>query len=127
MASVSGHLIKTFGLKSAQQYADANRLAIEQMRAWIEVLKIDCDFEPKDAYAYCCDRERVQNLEVEAEAARQVGTVRRQRARKRPLALSKQQALFASRIRRNSTRRDIWLAWRGRRRPRVRAFTRTRA
>lgn len=67
------HLIETLGLSSAQQYAHANDLALNQIRTWIDDLKIDCDFDPKDAFVYCRDPRRLQDLEAEAEAARAVG------------------------------------------------------
>ena len=47
------HLIETFDLETAQLYADANRLGVDQIRQWVEQLGIDCAFERKDAYVYC--------------------------------------------------------------------------
>ena len=67
------HLIDTFGIDRAQLYADANRSGVEQIRNWVHKLHIDCDFEPKDAYAYTCDPARRADIEAEAEAARRVG------------------------------------------------------
>ena len=46
------HLIDSFGLDLAQQYADANRTGSQQIERWIQDFGIDCDFEAKDAYAY---------------------------------------------------------------------------
>ena len=67
------HLIDTLGIDQAQHYADANRSGVEQIRSWITQLHINCDFEPKDAYAYTCDSSRISEIEREAEAARSVG------------------------------------------------------
>jgi glycine/D-amino acid oxidase-like deaminating enzyme len=67
------HLIEVFGLETAQHYANANRLGINQIRHWIERLGIDCDFETKDAYVYCNNPSRLGDLEAEAEASHAVG------------------------------------------------------
>jgi glycine/D-amino acid oxidase-like deaminating enzyme len=72
-ALIYDHLIRTVGMKSARQYAEANRLAVEQMRTWIERLPIDCDYEAKDAYVYITDAKHIGALEAEAAASRQVG------------------------------------------------------
>src|SRR5262249_5716408 len=50
------HLIESFGLKTAEHYAEANRLGMNQIRQWVEGLGIACDFETKDAYVYCTKR-----------------------------------------------------------------------
>jgi glycine/D-amino acid oxidase-like deaminating enzyme/nitrite reductase/ring-hydroxylating ferredoxin subunit len=67
------HLIDTFGIDHAQRYAEANRRGAEQIADWIDQLGIACDLERKDAYAYTCSRAQRQDVEAEAEAARQVG------------------------------------------------------
>ena len=67
------HLIEVFGLETAQHYADANRLGMNQIRQWVEQLSIACDFETKDAYVYCSEPSRLGDLEAEAEASRAVG------------------------------------------------------
>ena len=67
------HLIDTFGLDAAKQYADANHAGIEQIRQWVRELRLACDFESKHAYAYCTNQSRVADLQFEAEAARKVG------------------------------------------------------
>ncbi len=67
------HLIDSIGINQTQLYAEANRSGVEQIRSWVNQLGIDCDFEPKDAYAYTCDQERRAEIEAEAEAARRVG------------------------------------------------------
>jgi glycine/D-amino acid oxidase-like deaminating enzyme/nitrite reductase/ring-hydroxylating ferredoxin subunit len=67
------HLIESFSLKTAQCYADANRLGMDQIRRWVEQFAITCAFETKDAYVYCTNPTRLSDLEAEAEASRKVG------------------------------------------------------
>ena len=67
------HLIKSFGLKTAEHYAEANRLGMNQIRQWVDGLGIACDFETKHAYVYCTDRSRLNDLEAETEASHAVG------------------------------------------------------
>ena len=67
------HLIETFDLETAQRYADANRLGMNQIRQWVEQLGIACAFEAKDAYVYCSSPSRIRDLEAEADASRRVG------------------------------------------------------
>ena len=67
------HLIETFDLETAQRYADANRLGLNQVRQWVEQLDIACAFEAKDAYVYCSSPSRIRDLEAEADASRRVG------------------------------------------------------
>lgn len=72
-ALIYRHLIDTFGEDLAQAYADANREAMEQIGAWIEDLNIDCEYERRSAYAYCCDPLGRPAIEREADAARSLG------------------------------------------------------
>jgi glycine/D-amino acid oxidase-like deaminating enzyme/nitrite reductase/ring-hydroxylating ferredoxin subunit len=67
------HLIDTFGRDVATAYADANRTAVAEIRTWIQDLGISCDYEPKSAYAYTCDPNRMDDIRREAEAARDLG------------------------------------------------------
>ena len=67
------HLIETFDLETAQRYADANRLGMNQVRQWVEQLGISCDFEARDAYVYCNNPSRISDLKAEADASRRVG------------------------------------------------------
>src|SRR5215475_10812323 len=67
------HLIETFGLEGAKQYADANRVGIEQISQWVDELGLACDFEVKDAYAYSTGQSRLADLQSEVPAARKVG------------------------------------------------------
>jgi glycine/D-amino acid oxidase-like deaminating enzyme/nitrite reductase/ring-hydroxylating ferredoxin subunit len=67
------HLIETFDLETAQRYAEANRVGMNQIRQWVEQQGIACAFETKDAYVYCDSPSRVSDLEAEADASRKVG------------------------------------------------------
>ena len=67
------HLIEAFGLETAQCYAEANLLGMVQIKQWVERLGIVCDFEAKDAYAYCNHRSRIRDLKAESEASHAVG------------------------------------------------------
>jgi glycine/D-amino acid oxidase-like deaminating enzyme/nitrite reductase/ring-hydroxylating ferredoxin subunit len=67
------HLIDSSGLETAEHYAEANRLGMNQIRQWVDGLGIACDFETKDAYVYCTNRSRLKDLEAEADASRAVG------------------------------------------------------
>lgn len=67
------HLIDTAGHDIALAYANANRTAVARIREWVEKLHIDCDYEPRSAFAYTCDPNRVEDICAEAEAARQFG------------------------------------------------------
>jgi glycine/D-amino acid oxidase-like deaminating enzyme/nitrite reductase/ring-hydroxylating ferredoxin subunit len=67
------HLIESFGLKTAQRYADASCLGVNQIRQWVEKLGIACDFETKDAYVYCSEPSSLESLQAEADASQAVG------------------------------------------------------
>ena len=67
------HLIESFGLETAEHYAEANRLGMNQIRQWVDGLGIACNFETKDAYVYCTNRSRLKELEAEADASHAVG------------------------------------------------------
>lgn len=64
-------MIKKFGDKAAQQYADANQKAIAMYRKIISEDHIDCNLETKPAFVYSFDREN--ELRAEAEAAERLG------------------------------------------------------
>jgi glycine/D-amino acid oxidase-like deaminating enzyme/nitrite reductase/ring-hydroxylating ferredoxin subunit len=66
-------LIENFDIETAQRYADANRIGMNQVRQWVDQLGIACAFEVKDAYVYCDGPSRVSDLEAEADASRRVG------------------------------------------------------
>ena len=67
------YLIDTFDITIAKRYAEANRRGVEQIRDWIDRLDIECDFAPKDAYAYTIGSARREEIKAEADAARLVG------------------------------------------------------
>jgi len=67
------YLIERFGFETAQRYAEANRVGMDQIGSWVENLSIDCDYEIKDAFVYCTNESRIRDLEVEGVASRTVG------------------------------------------------------
>jgi glycine/D-amino acid oxidase-like deaminating enzyme/nitrite reductase/ring-hydroxylating ferredoxin subunit len=70
---IYAHLIKTFGIETARQYADANASALKQIGTWVRDLGIACDHETKAAYTYTCAPGRRAEIAAEAEAARRAG------------------------------------------------------
>jgi glycine/D-amino acid oxidase-like deaminating enzyme/nitrite reductase/ring-hydroxylating ferredoxin subunit len=66
-------LINDHGRQIAELYARANQLGHDTVRAWIETLRIACDLKPKSAFAYTVDPERVEEIDAEAQAARDLG------------------------------------------------------
>lgn len=72
-ALIYRHLIDTFGQEIAQDYADANREAVDRIRNWVETLPIDCDYQRQSAFAYACSPDWRAAIESEAEAARSLG------------------------------------------------------
>jgi glycine/D-amino acid oxidase-like deaminating enzyme/nitrite reductase/ring-hydroxylating ferredoxin subunit len=64
-------LIKRLGREKAEQYAQANGLAVQKFREMILGKGIDCEFEERPACVY--SREDAKSLEEEAEAARSLG------------------------------------------------------
>lgn len=67
------HLIDHAGFDIARAYAEANRAGVGQIEAWMREHAIDCDYEPKAAYAYTLNAGRRDDLEQEREAAFAVG------------------------------------------------------
>jgi glycine/D-amino acid oxidase-like deaminating enzyme/nitrite reductase/ring-hydroxylating ferredoxin subunit len=67
------HLIDTFGRERAQAYANANRTALTMIRTWISDFDIACEYEPKSAYTYTCDPSRMEDIQREVEASRDLG------------------------------------------------------
>lgn len=72
-ALIYRYLIESCGLETAKHHADANILGMNQIRQWVDRLRIDCGLEAKDAYVYCCNPARLKDLEAEAQASRAVG------------------------------------------------------
>lgn len=64
-------LIQAFGMEKARQYAEANRQALDDLRALIQSEGIDCHYRSCPAYLYT--RSDIIPLEQEAKAARQLG------------------------------------------------------
>ena len=72
-ALIYRHLIDSFSLDTARQYADANRAGCRRISSWVKELGIACEFEEKDAYAYTGHVSRLAEIESEVDAARSVG------------------------------------------------------
>jgi glycine/D-amino acid oxidase-like deaminating enzyme/nitrite reductase/ring-hydroxylating ferredoxin subunit len=70
---IYGYLCDKCGEEKARLYADANRRGVDQIRRWIAELSLNCEFEPKDAYAYTCHASKLGQLQREAELARAFG------------------------------------------------------
>ena len=67
------HLTETLGAAVARDYAEANLAGMRQIEEWIQLYAIACDLERKDAYVYAFQREKLSELEAEAQAARAAG------------------------------------------------------
>lgn len=63
-------LIKEYGLELAQQYADANEMAIANYRKIVREKKIDCDFEDISSFLYSTSS--IRKLEEELEAVQKL-------------------------------------------------------
>ena len=68
---IYGKLMRTVGRDMAQQYADANREAIERYRILIRKYGIECEWETCGAYLYGTEKER--ELREEYRAAVELG------------------------------------------------------
>lgn len=66
-------LIQNTGYKRAKTYAKANEEAIRIFEQIVRKEKIDCDFRKLSSYLYTCDKEKMQILRKEAEAAKKLG------------------------------------------------------
>lgn len=65
---IYGKLMQTVGRELAQQYADANREAIERYRILIRKYGIECEWEACGAYLYATEQERALREEYRAAA-----------------------------------------------------------
>ncbi len=65
-------LIKGYGEKAAQQYADANQSAIQEIKRIISTYAIECDYEEVNSYVYAATQEGVQMLEKERQAVQRL-------------------------------------------------------
>jgi glycine/D-amino acid oxidase-like deaminating enzyme/nitrite reductase/ring-hydroxylating ferredoxin subunit len=70
---VYDHLIDHFGVERAQEYADANQTAIEDVAETVETRDIDCGFERGPAYTYVRPGDDRRDVREEVEAARRLG------------------------------------------------------
>jgi glycine/D-amino acid oxidase-like deaminating enzyme/nitrite reductase/ring-hydroxylating ferredoxin subunit len=66
-------LEKRFGAEGARTYAQANSAAIGQIRALAAELAAECDLETKANYAYTEQRDSVEQVQAEVEAAKRAG------------------------------------------------------
>lgn len=72
-ALIYRHLVDTCGLPTARNYTEANSAGVELIKDWIREYGIACDLECKNAYSYATNSKGREEIEAEAEAARQVG------------------------------------------------------
>jgi glycine/D-amino acid oxidase-like deaminating enzyme/nitrite reductase/ring-hydroxylating ferredoxin subunit len=66
-------LITTLGFERTQQYADANKSAMELIRRNVKEYNIDCSLEKQDAYIYSNKQKYVSQLDKEVSAAKSLG------------------------------------------------------
>jgi glycine/D-amino acid oxidase-like deaminating enzyme len=66
-------LIKKHGQEAARAFGQANQQAITDIKQLAEELKIDCDFEPGDAYVYTERDDKLADINQEVEAAKSLG------------------------------------------------------
>lgn len=66
-------LRRTRGPEGARLYARSQSEAIAHAAALVDELGIDCDWEPRSAYTYVRDENRVDELRAEAAAAKEAG------------------------------------------------------
>ncbi|WP_312643464.1 FAD-dependent oxidoreductase [Hydrogenoanaerobacterium sp.] len=64
-------LITDFGEEQAQQYAQANLLAVQQYQKLVEIRGISCHFEQRPAYVYSLDN--AERIQKEVDAANRLG------------------------------------------------------
>ena len=66
-------LVRDHGEQKARLYAEANEAAIDRVEALVEEKNIDCDFRRLPAFVYAESEDTVEQLRMEAEAARRLG------------------------------------------------------
>lgn len=66
-------LLATLGRERTQQYADANKSAMELIRRNVADYDIDCSLEEQDAYIYSSDQKFVSQIDSEVSAAKSLG------------------------------------------------------
>lgn len=67
------YLIDHFGKEGAKQYADANQMAIERIARLVGDNSIACDFRRTSEYIYAENRDDLDKLKTEFEAAESLG------------------------------------------------------
>ncbi len=67
------YLINQHGAEVAQAYADANQDGIEMVAALSQEHGIDCEFSRRSAYVYTADRQQLDRMRAEVEAATKLG------------------------------------------------------
>jgi len=68
-----GEIARRHGEARARLYAEANAAGVAWIVEAVRALRIDCDLEPRDAYAYASKDERAHDLDREAALARKFG------------------------------------------------------
>jgi glycine/D-amino acid oxidase-like deaminating enzyme/nitrite reductase/ring-hydroxylating ferredoxin subunit len=63
----------SFGADGARAYAEANEAGLERVAAFVDELKIDCDFRRKPAFTYAEDESDRGRIENEVQAAQRAG------------------------------------------------------
>jgi glycine/D-amino acid oxidase-like deaminating enzyme/nitrite reductase/ring-hydroxylating ferredoxin subunit len=66
-------LIRDHGEQKARLYAEANEAAIDRVESLVEEKNIDCDFRRLPAFVYAESEDTVEQLRIEAKAARRLG------------------------------------------------------
>jgi glycine/D-amino acid oxidase-like deaminating enzyme len=66
-------LIEKHGKEVAKAFGDANQQAIVDIKVLADKLKIDCDYEPADAYVITEDPDEVERIKAEVKAAKSLG------------------------------------------------------
>lgn len=66
-------LIKQFGKELAHQYASANEEAIRQIKKIIDENNINCDFSTQSAFVFTQDKNYLNQIEDEVDAAKSLG------------------------------------------------------
>lgn len=70
---IYNNIKKQMGREKAQQYAQANERAIQEIRNTVEEYKIECDFVNLPAFVYTEREEKIKDIEDEARVAQELG------------------------------------------------------
>lgn len=66
------YLVDRLGLDTAQEYAEANQAAIDEVESTAQSLGIDCEFERTSAYTYVTSDDERDRIRAEVDAAEQL-------------------------------------------------------